>query len=301
MIVLLLLLMFLAAGISVAVGGGEVLTMTLFVVFLIAIIAYAVSKVKKTEETFKKQDRYLDETQIQRDIDYKYDGYSVVRYIVDNSHRSVYIYLGDSAPIKLPFSEITGCEILVDSEVTGGVGRAVVGGAIAGGAGAIIGATTAKKNVLSYKIVIYRRNLSNPSTEIVLINTDTPKNNPIYKQAVDFSSKVNASIKAIISTIEKEEQNVQRQIAPAGNQLQIEESSKISSAPKYLPGMEPDNIQNLLGTFFAEVDNMFPDKKILWQDWNHARWDKAAGYLCKNLGYTRGKDFLEAYGYTVIQ
>lgn len=72
------------------------------------------------------------------------------------------------------------------------------------------------------------------------------------------------------------------------------------SVPNYLPGMEPENIQNLLKKFFEELDAQFPDKRIYWQDWNHARWDKAAGYLCTKLGYDRGVDFLKAYGYKVI-
>ena len=73
------------------------------------------------------------------------------------------------------------------------------------------------------------------------------------------------------------------------------------SIPNYLPGMEPENVQNLLNEFFREIDAQFPDKIIIWPEWNHNRWDKAAGYLCKTLGYDRGKDFLEAYGYEVVQ
>lgn len=73
------------------------------------------------------------------------------------------------------------------------------------------------------------------------------------------------------------------------------------SIPNYLPGMEPENIQNLLNKFFGEIDTQFPDKRIYWEDWNHARWDKAAGYLCTKLGYDRGVDFLKSYGYSVIR
>ena len=74
-----------------------------------------------------------------------------------------------------------------------------------------------------------------------------------------------------------------------------------SGIPNFLPGMEPENIQTLLKSFFGELDEYFSDNIIVWSEWNHERWDKAAGYLCKTLGYTRGKDFLEAYGYQVVQ
>lgn len=74
-----------------------------------------------------------------------------------------------------------------------------------------------------------------------------------------------------------------------------------NGVPNYLPGFEPDDIKKLLSSFFAEIDKSFPDKVIIWSEWNHERMDKAAGYLCKYLGYSRGKDFLEAYGYAILQ
>lgn len=74
-----------------------------------------------------------------------------------------------------------------------------------------------------------------------------------------------------------------------------------NGVPHYLPGFEPENIQRLLNTFFDAVDNQFPDKIIVWSEWDHEHLDKAAGYLTNNLGYTRGKEFLEAYGYKVVQ
>lgn len=70
--------------------------------------------------------------------------------------------------------------------------------------------------------------------------------------------------------------------------------------PKYLPGFEPESLQNLVESFFGEVDKVFPNKTIVWSEWDHDRFDKAAGYLCKQLGYSNGKDFFSAYGYDVI-
>ena len=74
-----------------------------------------------------------------------------------------------------------------------------------------------------------------------------------------------------------------------------------NGVPHYLPGFEPENIQRLLNTFFVTIDRQFPDKIIVWSEWDHEHLDKAAGYLTNSLGYTRGKDFLEAYGYKVVQ
>ena len=74
-----------------------------------------------------------------------------------------------------------------------------------------------------------------------------------------------------------------------------------SGVPNYLPGFEPENIKPLLITLLNDLDAYFPDKIIVWSEWNHEKWDKAAGFLCKNLGYSRGTEFLEAYGYSIVQ
>ena len=74
-----------------------------------------------------------------------------------------------------------------------------------------------------------------------------------------------------------------------------------NGAPNYLPGFEPDNIKPLLDTLLNDLDASFPDKTVVWSEWNHEKWDRAAGFLCKNLGYSRGTEFLEAYGYSIVQ
>lgn len=70
--------------------------------------------------------------------------------------------------------------------------------------------------------------------------------------------------------------------------------------PNYLPGFEPEKVQTYLQTFFNEVDKDFPDKKIVWAEWNHSKYDRATDYLCKCLGYSSTQDFLNAYGYEVF-
>ena len=74
-----------------------------------------------------------------------------------------------------------------------------------------------------------------------------------------------------------------------------------NATPTYLPGFEPENIKRLLDTFLDDVNKTFPDGVIVWSEWKHEKWDKAAGFLCQNLGYAKGLDFLEAYGYSIVQ
>ena len=70
---------------------------------------------------------------------------------------------------------------------------------IAGDAGAIVGAATAKKQISTYGIRIYRKNIQSPTYEISLINMKIATEAERYKSAVNFATKVCASIRAIIS------------------------------------------------------------------------------------------------------
>lgn len=103
----------------------------------------------------------------------------------------------------IDFDEITDCQVKEDSEVMGGVGRAIVGGVLAGGAGAIVGSTTAKKHVTNYQIIILRSNILQPQTIIPLITSKTKTSDNNYKKAVEFAQNVYASVMAIIANNQK--------------------------------------------------------------------------------------------------
>ena len=82
---------------------------------------------------------------------------------------------------------------------------------------------------------------------------------------------------------------------------EVPKSADVSSLPKYLPGFEPENVRVQLDKFFAVINKAFPDGIVYESEWDHAHWDNAAGMLCRYLGYSRGSEFLEAYGYTFIK
>ena len=66
------------------------------------------------------------------------------------------------------------------------------------------------------------------------------------------------------------------------------------------PGHEPERLKTALERFFDALDGAFPGKRIIWRDWDHARFDRLAGYLRAELGYSAGAPFLTAYGYTIV-
>ena len=169
------------------------------------------------DEEEKDQNAIIRKHNIHRDVDCSYRnsiGTINVRYIVDDVNKKVLISNTSSNFSAIPFSAIIGCEMLTDSEVTGGVGRAVVGGILAGGVGAIVGATTAKKKVKSYKVVIYTSSIKHSAYTINLIETEMSTSNVDYQNAVKFAADINASIKAIIEQNNRATMNrtVQNQI-----------------------------------------------------------------------------------------
>jgi len=128
-----------------------------------------------------------------------------IEYVIDIENKQILV--SDSTPeyLIIPFNEIIGCEIIVDNAIAGsvGIGRAVAGGILAGGSGAVVGALTNNEKIIKkYHVVIYRNNLQQPRYVFRLINKPTDnqaENNQNRKRADRFSQNVNASIKAIIS------------------------------------------------------------------------------------------------------
>lgn len=103
---------------------------------------------------------------------------------------------------KIDVSDIIEVNVECDGEVAGGVGRAVVGGLMAGGVGAIVGAQTAKKKIMNFSISIVCKSVSCPIQKIPLRSIPVDTDSEVYKSALDFSRKVCASIKTLIDASE---------------------------------------------------------------------------------------------------
>ncbi len=102
---------------------------------------------------------------------------------------------------KIPFKNIVGCEILEDNETIqkGGVGRATVGGILAGGVGAIVGATTRPTIgvINSLKINIILSDVLNPYCQITLIESRTERNSDKYRELYQDAQEIYSTIMAI--------------------------------------------------------------------------------------------------------
>lgn len=147
---------------------------------------------------------FISKNNIRRSAEYTYQdklNSKNIRFIVDKSKQKVYISETSSSFKEYAFKDILGCEIVVDSQVTGGIKRAIVGGVLAGDAGAVVGAVTAKAHIMSYKLVLYLRNISAPKAEIELITQKTKTKDTDYTNAVSFAENVVATVKAILASV----------------------------------------------------------------------------------------------------
>lgn len=100
------------------------------------------------------------------------------------------------------FSKLIECQILEDSNVIMqvGVGRAIIGGALAGNVGAIVGANTRKSKSMIEKlqIRIVTNNINQSLYMINIINYPVERISSLYKEGMEFANNVYATIQAII-------------------------------------------------------------------------------------------------------
>lgn len=104
------------------------------------------------------------------------------------------------------YQDILEYELLEDGEsiTKGGLGRAVAGGLLLGGVGAVVGGITGKKKtktvVNSLRIKITVKNLNNPTVYINLITAATKSGSIIYKSSYNSAQEILSVLSIIVDT-----------------------------------------------------------------------------------------------------
>lgn len=112
----------------------------------------------------------------------------------------------------LEYKDIVEYELLEDGEsiTKGGLGRAVVGGVLFGGVGAVVGGITGKKKsktvINSLKVKITINNISNPDVYINLVTSQLKANSILYKAAANEAQEIISTL-AIISKSNEAQEN----------------------------------------------------------------------------------------------
>ncbi|MCR4650905.1 MAG: hypothetical protein K5662_04045 [Lachnospiraceae bacterium] len=100
---------------------------------------------------------------------------------------------------QIRFSDVLGMQVIEDGQSTNGVGRAVVGGLLFGGVGAVVGAVTGKQLVTRIDIVIYLNNIDNPSCTFNVFLGKMKKSDYHYSECQEFIRKIDGVIRIILS------------------------------------------------------------------------------------------------------
>lgn len=111
---------------------------------------------------------------------------------------------GKKNPRIYEYKDILDCELLEDGDslTKGGLGRAVAGGLLFGGVGAIVGGATGRRKtksvVTSLKVKITVKNAQEPAVYIPLIKTTTKTNSFTYKALAKSAQDIVATIAVIM-------------------------------------------------------------------------------------------------------
>lgn len=164
----------------------------------------------KTSEDIKEHIEYVKENQLLYNSFHATDTVGKL-FFVDKTNQRFYIpvpatTLYNKTPIVYSFDNIVDYELVVDGEsyTKGGasIGRALVGGAIFGGAGAIIGGSTGKRKQKEFiKKMYIKISLKHPYdsyTEIPLISTEVKKGSLTYNIMTESANKILALLDSMV-------------------------------------------------------------------------------------------------------
>lgn len=141
--------------------------------------------------TFEETKRILDEEEkrlnVQKDLSNRFNANGLGKNVNVDEVNEIVEIITDSKEYYL-FSQITGFELYEDGNniTKGGLGSAVVGNALFGGVGAIVGGITGGKKssgtVTNLDLVVYFNSSSLPMKKISYISKEIKKKSSVYKK-----------------------------------------------------------------------------------------------------------------------
>ncbi|CAM3820976.1 SHOCT domain-containing protein [Flavobacterium gelidilacus] len=193
----------------------DILTFLPFFIFLLISLIitafWSSNETKEENNNYKeKAKKVLDELKDFEAENITLSDFSGMSVAFDNNRKKICFVDAVYKPWIYNFSDILESEIVIDGQTvtkkSGTIGRSVVGGILAGGAGAIIGGTTGstttneKINSILVKITI--NNTINPIFKIIFLNTTIEKNSILYTIPFTSSEKLHGIIAGFIKQTE---------------------------------------------------------------------------------------------------
>lgn len=123
------------------------------------------------------------------------------RVIVDDRNKELRIFSGTDFEREktIAFSDVLGFEAFKNGTSSASIGKAIVGGVIAGGVGALIGAKAgAKEKISSYTAYLYMKTLSDPSFELNFCLNGANTSDPRVQKADSFVADMTGVVRSIV-------------------------------------------------------------------------------------------------------
>lgn len=191
---------------AVCFGIGAIIVVFVLILYVSGSINQAeLAQKKKYLQKNNLQDR-LNQNNFKVDKTYDIISYGINKQVLfDLKINKIAILDIDANTIDyVEFNKIIDCEILEDNTtiMKGGIGRAIVGGVLAGGAGAIVGAGTrgTSEVVKNLAVRIITNDISNSLIMIVLIKSDIQRNSFLYKNCIASAQGIYSTIISILNS-----------------------------------------------------------------------------------------------------
>lgn len=226
-VIVIILIMVLIAGL--ASGSGLAWLILLGIIIAICVGVYSASE--RSENALNNSLNQTEELKKQgfNTLSTKVRYTDIYEVLFDRDILKMAICYSQSGEINiLDFFDIIEVEIMENgsSVSKGGIGRAIVGGVLAGGVGAIVGASTSKQvsaiNSLAVKIIT--KKAGNSLILLPLISTETKSDSVIYKSAINFAQALYAEI---LSAVQDKNDKITFQIDDKNIANQIRELAKL--------------------------------------------------------------------------
>ena len=184
----------------------------IFFVVIGILMAVVKSKLKTLnnyiEQSKEQSNLYLESVNFKTD---KIIYYGDIHFAVDDLNKNIYIYHPTYDKIVMKYSDVISYELIEDGQTVtkGSTGKAVIGAALFGATGAIIGSTMKKyeNKCTSMKLIITINNIKNPTMIIELLGTPLnnggfEKTSEGYINAFNFAKDVTSTLAIIKNQIE---------------------------------------------------------------------------------------------------
>lgn len=160
-------------------------------IFVLLIIFFGKSNNNQLENDLHEQ--YY--SKLGKELLYKFEN---IKFYTNQDKTRFEIILSNNNLISIDTCSLRKVELYEDNTCAMSVGRAVVGGALFGTAGAIVGGSSGKNKIDNLTMVIYTKNLRQPQITVPLITNRTSKESSIYIRAIQFARNVMGALEIVI-------------------------------------------------------------------------------------------------------